>query len=240
MAGTTLIKLITVVLPVKRKTNINTFDVDMQHVHDMLATTTIFGISAADLLQFQTDITTLETDETHVLNHLAGAVGALHAQKTIVYNQADAFRAVVQTTVNKPANIANAVALVASAGMLIKGKKASTKQDLTAKPGKLSGTEDLIKKSVGRRAAYLWYQAVDSNPTVFVPCNPPCTLETKVTVIALIPNTVYHFQCVPVLPVKKPKKGGGATTGVGSSTGTTAKVAQGIGKATQTVKVTVV
>jgi hypothetical protein len=240
MANTTLIKTITVVLPVKRSTNINTFDTDMQHIHDMLATTTIFGISAADLLQFQTDITTLETDETHVLSHLAGAVGALNAQKTIVYNEAEAFRAAVQTTVNKPANVANAVALVASAGMLIKGKKASTKQDLTAKPGKLSGTEDLIKKSVGRRAAYLWYQALDSNPTVFVPCNPPCSLETKVTVTGLIPNTVYHFQCVPVLPVKKPKKGGGTTTGTSSSTSTTAKVAQGIGKATQSVKVTVV
>jgi len=116
-----------------------------------------------------------------------------------------------------------------------------TQSALTAKPGKLSGTEDLIKKSVGRRAAYLWYQALDSNPTVFVPCNPPCSLETKVTVTGLIPNTVYHFQCVPVLPVKKPKKGGGnITTGTGSGTGTTAKVAQGIGKATQSVKVTVV
>src|ERR1017187_2889607 len=134
MATSTLIKTITVVLPVQQKTNINTFDVDMQHIHDLLAGTTIFGISAAELLQFQTDITLLETDETHVLSHLVGAVGALNAQKKIVYNEAEAFRAAVQTTVNKPANVANAVALVASAGMLIKGKKASTKQDLTTKP----------------------------------------------------------------------------------------------------------
>jgi hypothetical protein len=56
MATSTIIKVISVVLPVKRNTNINTFDTDMQHVHDMLATATIFGIAAADLLQFQTDI----------------------------------------------------------------------------------------------------------------------------------------------------------------------------------------
>src|SRR5271170_7829534 len=111
MANTTLIKTIVVVLPVKKSTNINTFDVDMQHIHDLLATATIFNISAADLLQFQTDITTLETDETHVLSHLTGAVGALNAQKTIVYNEAEAFRAIVQNIVNKPANVANAVAL---------------------------------------------------------------------------------------------------------------------------------
>jgi hypothetical protein len=227
------------VLPVKKSTNINTFDADMQHIHDLLAAAIIFGISAADLLQFQTDITLLETDETHVLSHLVGAVGALNAQKIIVYNEAEAFRAIVQNVVNKPANIANAVELVASAGMLIKGKKASTKQDLTAKPGKLSGTEDLIKKSVGRKAAYLWYQQGPADAKM-VPCTPPCSLETKVTVTGLTPNTVYSFECVPVLPVKKPKKGGGNTTGVGSSTGTTAKVAQGIGKATQSVKVTVV
>ena len=174
-----------------------------------------------------------------MLSHLAGAVGALNAQKTIVYNEADAFRAVVQNVVNKPANIANAVELVASAGMLIKGKSSKTKADLTAKPGAISGTEILIKKSVGRKAAYLWYQQ-GPNDAKMVPCTPPCSLETKVTVTGLTPNTVYSFECVPVLPVKKPKKGGGTTTGTSSSTSTTAKVAQGIGKATQSVKVTVV
>ncbi|MHB8261399.1 MAG: hypothetical protein ACYDCN_11770 [Bacteroidia bacterium] len=98
----------------------------------------------------------------------------------------------------------------------------------------------IIKKSVGRKAAYLCYQQ-SPNDVKMVPCNPPCSLETKVTILDLIPKTDYYFECVPVLPAKKKKKGGGgATTGVGNSTGTTAKVAQGVGQATQRIKVTVV
>ncbi|MHB8258755.1 MAG: hypothetical protein ACYDCN_00075 [Bacteroidia bacterium] len=239
MATTTLIKTIIVVLPATMRTNINTFDVEMQHVHDMLNGNTDYPTLQGDLPQFQTDITLLETDETHVLSHLTGAVGALNAQKKVVYNTAEGFRGIVQTVVNKPANIANAVEMVAGAAMLIKGKSAKTKADLTARPGKLSGTEELIKKSVGRKAAYLWYQS-KTDIIMMVPCNPPCSLETKVTILDLIPKTDYYFECVPVLPVKKKKKGGGTTTGVGNSTGTTAKVAQGVGQATQRIKVTVV
>src|ERR1035437_4229148 len=106
---------IVVKLSVSMKTTINTFDVEMQHIHDMLHGNANYPTLQGDLPQFQIDITLCETDEDHVLNHLAGATGALNAQKKVVYNTAAGFRAIVETVVNKPANIANAVAMVGSA-----------------------------------------------------------------------------------------------------------------------------
>jgi len=232
MAKTKPTSKIIVVLPAKERTPISTFIIEMQHVHDMLNGNSNFTIAATDLTQFQTDINLLGTDETNVLNHMAGAAGILAEKKKEVLNEADAFRAIVQTTVNKPANIANAVGMVASAGMLIKGK--TTKADLTARKGLVSGQVILIKKSVGKRAAYLWMQSTDN--VTFVYCNPICTIETKVTISGLTPTTNYWFKCIPVLPIKKAKK----TTGTSSSTSTTEKVAPGVGQATQTVKITVV
>jgi len=191
------------VLPMQLNTNINIFIADAQHIHDLLQGNNDFPTLQSDLPQFQTDINTLTADELKVLNRVPGSTAARDEQKAVVYNQADGFRGIVKKVVNQPNNIANAVAMVEGAGMLVKGKPTRSKDDFTVRNGNVSGSVDLIAKAAAKKAAYHWQQSTDN--VTFVHCEPMITLETKNTVFNLTPKTDYWFRFRAILPSKARK-----------------------------------
>lgn len=206
-----LIAKIIVVLKITMKTNISKFITKAQFIHDMLLNNPNFPAAQGLLGQLQADINTLGADESKALTKAKGAAAARDAEKLIVYNELDELRGIVQAVVNIPANANNAVAMVESSGMEIKGVTHKKKGAFSLKHGKASGSIDLIALAAGKRAAYEWNQSLDN--VNWIPCDPHVTTEAKNIVENLPLGVRHYFRFRPILP-KRAQKNSSAKTAV--------------------------
>ena len=194
------VKKVVVVLRFNAKTKTPDFIVNAQHVHDMLLNNPEFPDVQPLLAQLQTDINTLMGDESKAKTKVVGASATVTQQKGIIYNQIELIKATVQKDVNLPANINNAVVMVNSTGMFVKGHTPPVIAPLTVKHGTISGSVILIAKSVGHHAAYEWAESKDG--INWVDCTTRVTLETHNPLSGFTPGTTWYFRMKPVLPAK--------------------------------------
>jgi len=192
------IRKVVVVLKITINTNISKFLTKAQNMRDMLLNNPNFPGVQGLLGQLQADINTLSADESKALTRVKGAAATRNAQMLIVFNELDELRGMVQAVVNIPANANNAIAMVESSGMEIKGFTHKKKGAFSVKRGKASGSIDLIALAAGKRAAYEWQQSLDN--VNWTGCDPYVTTEAKNTVENLTEGTRYYFRFRPVLP----------------------------------------
>lgn len=106
-------------------------------------------------------IADLNKAEALVLTRVAGAT----AQRDVVFN--DLFDALqselyyVQTLADQAASDEEAIALITTAGFIVRAPIVRTKAPLSAKNTLTSGTVQLVAKSLGKRASYIWQWSVD-------------------------------------------------------------------------------
>jgi hypothetical protein len=194
----TAVKKVVVVLRFKATDKTPDFIVNAQHVHDMLLGNSYFADVQPLLAQLQTDINTLMGDESKAKTKVVGASNTVTQQKGIIYNQVELIKATVQKDVNLPANINNAIVMVNSTGMFVKGHTPPTIAPLHVKHGETSGSVILIAKSVGNHAAYEWQESKDG--INWVDCTIRVTLETHNPLSGFTPSTTWCFRMKPVLP----------------------------------------
>ena len=196
----TAVKKVVVVIRFNAKTKTPDFIMNAQHIHDMLLSNPDFADVQPLLAQLQTDINTLMGDESKAKTKVVGASNTVTQQKSIIYNQIELIKATVQKDVNLPANINNAVVMVNSTGMYVKGHTPPTIAPLHVKHGEISGSVILIAKSVGHHAAYEWQESKDG--INWVDCTIRVTLETHNPLSGFTPSTTWYFRMKPVLPAK--------------------------------------
>jgi len=131
------------------------------------------------------DNTKLETDQATAATKTKGAVAARDAQRAIVVADLHLLKAYVQSVAN--ADEANAEAIIKSAGMNVRKVTPRIKQDLTMKPGKVSGEVMIVAKSAGR-ASYEWQWSTDGKTWTSL----PGTLQAKTTLTNQTPGTTIY------------------------------------------------
>jgi hypothetical protein len=143
-----------------------------------------FPTPTPPLTQLSNDINSFDAAQTAALTRAKGAVQKRNAAMAVVVADLDQLRAYVQTVAD--ADPSNALAIAHSAGMDLRKTKSSSKNDLNAKPGKLSGSITVSARVAGLRAAHDWQTSTDGGKTWI---SAPTSLQAKTTIIGFTPLT---------------------------------------------------
>jgi hypothetical protein len=134
----------------------------------------------------------LETSETTVKARTKGAVEARNVKyvaATILLRQ---LRDYVQQVAD--AHMADAEAIIQSAGMGVKKSGKATKAPLAASAGVVSGAVHLAAQAAAARAANQWEWSLDGKTWNVA----PTTLQAKTTIVGLTPGALVYFRHRPV------------------------------------------
>jgi len=137
------------------------------------------------LAQFGTDVTTLVTTETAVVNK-TGSVAARNAALTVVLTDLRALRSMVQ--VKADANPANAAAIIVSAGFNVVTRSSHGKRQNQALNTEVLGTVLLTADKSGHHE---WEMSKDGGTTII---NLPATTTSVTKVTGLNPGDVWYFR----------------------------------------------
>jgi hypothetical protein len=155
----------------------------------MAANTTIFPSPNPSVVIFTSDITALDTAETNVRQKLPGAVPIRDEKLMIVVKDLDLLRAYVEQVAN--ASPAQALSIVQAAGMSVRKTTTGTKTDLSVKPGKTSGSVDVVAKLATGGHAHEWQFSLDGGKTWSAL---PATLAAKTTLTGLAPGATVSVR----------------------------------------------
>lgn len=131
----------------------------------------------------------LVTTETATKTRAAGTVAARNVARTNLLSLLHATKANVQQIADS--NPEQAEAIITSAGMQVRKTAVRTKAPLTAKPGAVSGTVQLVAKAAAVRASYEWEWSGDGGKT-WTAASP--TLQSKTDIAGLPVGTVVQFR----------------------------------------------
>lgn len=145
---------------------------------------TTFPTPTPPLTQLTNDVNAFDTAQTSALTHAKGAVQARNAAMAVVIADLDQLRAYVQTVAD--ADPSNALAIAHSAGMDLRKTKTTSKNDLNAKPGKVSGSIAVSARVAGVRSSHEWQYSTDGGKTWI---SAPSSLQAKTTLTGFTPLT---------------------------------------------------
>ncbi len=137
------------------------------------------------LTQFGTDVTTLVTTETAVVNK-TGTVAARNAALTVVLTDLRALKTMVQ--VKADANPANAANIIISAGFIVVTRSNHSKRQNQALNTEVLGTVLLTADKGGHHE---WQMSKDGGTTIV---NLPATTTSITKVTGLNPGDVWYFR----------------------------------------------
>jgi hypothetical protein len=175
------------VLKLKKRTN--EILVFAQHVADSMRDNPRFSPPPAVLAKLPGHIAAARHAQAAVLTRTVGLARRRDVKVRIVRDDLDRVRVHVQRVADV-AGGEEAVAIIVSAGLFVKGRIARGKQTLAAKPGRMSGVVLLTAKFAGKTAAYFWAWSVDQVTWTEL----PKTLKAKTRVDGLVPGTIHYFR----------------------------------------------
>jgi hypothetical protein len=146
------------------------------------------------LATFEADVAALNTAETAALARAKGAVEIRNAKLAVVHTDLKSLLAYVQGVADA-ANPSNAEAIIESSGMTVRKVTLHDKPAIAVKQLSVSGSVEIIAKSVAHRAAYDWQYSTDQKTFTSL----PPTLQAKTTVSGLTVATVYYFRFQPLI-----------------------------------------
>jgi hypothetical protein len=173
-------------LPVK----IADFIVRAQAIHDaMAANTATIPSPNPTLAILAAHLADLSTKEAAAKLRATGAVGDRDAAKKVVATDLGNERAYVESLVNN--NPENAATIAGDAGMELRKVPVRSKTDLAAKPGKVSGTVQVVAKATKGAKANEWQYSVDGGKTWV---DLPITTKATTSVPNLTVGTTVAFR----------------------------------------------
>ena len=135
--------------------------------------------------QFSSHINAFDTAQTLTATRAKGAVQQRNAAMALVLTDFGSLRAYVQSVAD--ADPANAIAIAHSAGMDVRKTPVRVKNDLNAKPGKLSGTLAVSARVAGVKASHDWQYSTDGGKTWIAH---PSSLKASTIISGLTPQTI--------------------------------------------------
>jgi hypothetical protein len=148
-----------------------------------------FPAPTPSLAVVTTAIDDLRAAETAVVARTKGAASARNQKRTVLVSQLQSLRGYIQTVAD--ADLANAAAIIESAGVAIRKTPTRHPQVLAAKPGRISGEATITAAVAARRASYEWQYSTDGGKTWITS---PATLQAKTTVSGLAPVSTAQFR----------------------------------------------
>jgi len=137
------------------------------------------------LAQLSTHINAFDSAQTLTATRAKGAVQQRNAAMALVVTDLGPLRAYVQSVAD--ADPANAIAIAHSAAMDVRKEPVRLKNDLNAKPGKLSGTLAVSARVAGVRASHEWQYSTDGGKTWIAH---PSSLKASTIIGGLTPQTI--------------------------------------------------
>ena len=137
---------------------------------------------------FEADLAALEASHVQTLTRAMGTTSERDAKLATVNGDLSSLRAYVQDVANASPGAAEAV--IASAGMSVKGSSGHGKPDFEAKQGPTSGTARLVARAAKVRASYDWQQSSDGMTWVDL----ARTMRADADVEGLSAGTRYVFR----------------------------------------------
>jgi hypothetical protein len=157
-------------------------------IHDALAANPgMFPTPNPPLPQFSTDISALDAAET-ASHLLKGTSAARDAKLAIVISDLGQLRAYVQKVVD--ADPTNAADIAQNAGMGLRKVPVRNSSELTAKPGKVSGSIALAAKVGGIKSSHEWQYSTDGKTW----SSAPTTLQARTTIPGFTPGTTVYLR----------------------------------------------
>jgi hypothetical protein len=163
-----------------------------QSVATAMTGNAFFPSPTPPLATFEADIAALLSAEAVVLGGAKGATETRDIKLRAVKYDLEHLRAYVQQVADADPSTAEAV--IQSAGMSVKRVGSRSKDALAAKPGKVSGSVELVARAASHRASYEWQYSTDQK----VWNNAPSTLSANTEVTGLVAGTTYFFRVRPV------------------------------------------
>ena len=143
---------------------------------------TTFPTPNPPLTQLTNDINAFDAAQTLALSRAKGAAQTRNAKMAIVATDLNVLRAYVQQVAD--ADSSNALSIAHAAGMDLRKTATKNKNDLNAKPGKVSGSLTITARVAGVRASHDWEYSTDGGKTWTAW---PSSLQAKTTLTGLTP-----------------------------------------------------
>jgi hypothetical protein len=147
-----------------------------------------FPSPTPSLSSIEAQATALSNAETVAMSRVRGAADARNVQRAALFNALHTLKAYVQSVAD--ADLANALAIIESAGFSVKQRTTRSKLEFQVTQGAGSGVADVAVKAVSKRAAYYWQCSADGKTWTSL----PATLQAHTTVTGLTPGTKYFFR----------------------------------------------
>jgi len=172
-----------------RPTNVAAFLIQSQHVVDRMTANPWFSTTVPTLAEVQARIDELDEAEVDALSLTKGLKQIRNAALRRLVSHMDLLKAFVQFTADENAD--QAVSIIESAGLSVKGRSYPIKEEFSARPGRVSGTVRLMVVSAGKLAGYNWEMSDDGGRT-WTTLAP--TIVARTSVPALVPLKTYWFR----------------------------------------------
>jgi hypothetical protein len=132
----------------------------------------------------QSAIDDLQAAETDAQTRARGAVATRNAKRSTLVALLQQLRTYVQTRAD--ASPESAPAIIESAGIAVRKPMPPVARGFHSRPGRVSGSVELVALSAGDRASYEWQTSVDEGNTW---TRLPTTLQASTSVAGLTPLT---------------------------------------------------
>jgi hypothetical protein len=143
------------------------------------------------IAKLQADALALEDAETFALTRTKGAAEARDARFVDVRTDLQVLRAYVQQVADL-APEAEALVIIASAGMSVKDVGSHARPTLSARQGSTSGSVRLVAKSAGDHAKYEWQHSIDGETWIDV--TPTLQAETRLSGLVVGTRTFFRVR----------------------------------------------
>lgn len=154
----------------------------------------LFPTPNPSLATFNTNIDALEAAETATETRTRGSVEARNNAYDLVLDNVHNLLNYVQDLADNAADVDDALELIVKSGFDVKNLGVRVKPDFEARNGKISGSVELIAKSLGVRTAYEWQKSSDQTTWTGL----PTTLQAKTVVSGLTTGATVYFRGRPV------------------------------------------
>jgi hypothetical protein len=134
-------------------------------------------------------IADLAEAHTATLTKAVGTVSNRNDKRAVLKSRLQQLRSHVQAVAD--ATPANGASIIESSGMSVKKPRPYPPRVFSAKPGRVSGTVDLVAPQAAGRAGYEWAYSVDAGKTWTLWTT---TVQTRVTVTGLTPGQRVPFR----------------------------------------------
>jgi hypothetical protein len=165
------------------------FIIYAQYVVDRMTGNTWFPDPVPALDKVQGCIDVLHDAETDALDLTKGKKQVRNAALRRLVSHMDLLKAFVQFVADE--NPAEAVAIIESAGLSVKGRSYPVKEPFSARPWRVSGSVLLMVVAAAKVAGYHWQVSDDAGQTWKTL---ETTLQAKTVVPRLVPQKTYWFR----------------------------------------------